>query len=222
MDVDLVWVNRVGILLNFVAGFLMAPDLIGREYLARIEHALKRTLIRTRRFIRRPIASYESRHHISRDATPRHRRFIVGTGCWSMAIFFLFWLFWLDYLLQTAWSAPVVIASAVIGTILSALIVYKGAMAVAMSDAIWQDNSVGQAVAVFFFIIAEVALAILLGFAIGPAAILFYGLPRLLIWIIGLVMKKIRGNARFLKLLLVTGIACFVLGNLLQLWATRR
>ena len=222
MDVDLVWVNRVGIMLNFVAGFLMAPDLIGRDYLVRIEHALKRTLIRTRRFIRRPIASYESRHNIGRDATPRYRRFIVGNGCWSMAVFFVFWLLWLDYLLQMAWSAPMIIVAAVIGTILSAFVVYKVAMAVAMSDGLWQDNTIGQAIAVFSFMIAEFALAILLGFAIGPAAILFYGLPRLIAWIIGLIMTKIRGNERFMKSLLVTGIVCFVVGNLLQLWATKR
>jgi hypothetical protein len=44
MDQD--WVNRVGILLNFLAGFMIAPELIGIDRLKRIEGYIEEKLLR--------------------------------------------------------------------------------------------------------------------------------------------------------------------------------
>jgi hypothetical protein len=41
---DSEWLNRLGILLNFIAGFLLAPQLIGVARIHRIENALERAL----------------------------------------------------------------------------------------------------------------------------------------------------------------------------------
>lgn len=41
MQIDLDWVNRIGIILNFLAGFMLAPDLIGRERLLLIESKIE-------------------------------------------------------------------------------------------------------------------------------------------------------------------------------------
>jgi hypothetical protein len=45
------WVNRIGILLNFCAGFLLAPELIGIQRLERFEKSLEERLRRYRAFL---------------------------------------------------------------------------------------------------------------------------------------------------------------------------
>lgn len=42
--IDLDWLNRIGIILNFFAGFLLAPDLIGRNKLLRYEQIIEKKL----------------------------------------------------------------------------------------------------------------------------------------------------------------------------------
>jgi hypothetical protein len=44
VSIDDVWMNKVGLLLNFAAGFLLAPQLIGAERLQRVERRLERIL----------------------------------------------------------------------------------------------------------------------------------------------------------------------------------
>src|SRR5438105_240637 len=41
---SIVWLNRAGIILNFLAGFMLAPDLIGLARLKKFEAALERVL----------------------------------------------------------------------------------------------------------------------------------------------------------------------------------
>jgi len=43
MNFDETWLNRLGIILNFLAGFMLAPELIGIERLKKIELFLKNT-----------------------------------------------------------------------------------------------------------------------------------------------------------------------------------
>ncbi|GAX46264.1 hypothetical protein NIES4075_72850 [Tolypothrix sp. NIES-4075] len=44
MKIDLDWLNRIGIILNFFAGFLLAPDLIGRQKLLNYEELIEEKL----------------------------------------------------------------------------------------------------------------------------------------------------------------------------------
>jgi hypothetical protein len=44
-------VNRIGIILNFCAGFLLAPELIGIERLQRFEKCLEESMPRFRDFV---------------------------------------------------------------------------------------------------------------------------------------------------------------------------
>ncbi|MBH8576838.1 hypothetical protein I8752_28385 [Nostocaceae cyanobacterium CENA369] len=41
MKIDLDWLNRIGIILNFFAGFMLAPDLIGKDKILRFENWLE-------------------------------------------------------------------------------------------------------------------------------------------------------------------------------------
>src|SRR3972149_12004161 len=45
MNFDETWLNRLGIILNFLAGFMLAPELIGIERLKKIELFLERVLL---------------------------------------------------------------------------------------------------------------------------------------------------------------------------------
>jgi hypothetical protein len=66
------WLNRIGIILNFVAGFLLAPELIGLDRIRRFETRLEKTAARVKKvfepyreiFIVHPVRS--NRKHLYR------------------------------------------------------------------------------------------------------------------------------------------------------------
>lgn len=41
MNIDFDWINRIGIILNFLAGFMLAPDIIGKENINFFEDKLE-------------------------------------------------------------------------------------------------------------------------------------------------------------------------------------
>src|SRR5262245_46084403 len=46
--IGIVWLNRIGVILNFCAGFMVAPELIGNEGLRKIQLKTTRILFRLR------------------------------------------------------------------------------------------------------------------------------------------------------------------------------
>jgi hypothetical protein len=44
MNIDLDWINRFGIVLNFLAGFMIAPELIGEKTISNYENKIEKKL----------------------------------------------------------------------------------------------------------------------------------------------------------------------------------
>ena len=88
-EIDLVWLNRVGITLNFVAGFLMAPDLIGRNRLRKLEAILEGFITKQQQFLS---TLYEKREDPSYTQTVVLALIcpILSAGFW--------WLIWYSML----------------------------------------------------------------------------------------------------------------------------
>ncbi|MBW4607411.1 MAG: hypothetical protein KME22_09330 [Hassallia sp. WJT32-NPBG1] len=64
MSIDLDWLNRVGIILNFLAGFMLAPDLIGKERLLIIEEKIEGQLQTIIKLVKSNLKSrYGKRHN---------------------------------------------------------------------------------------------------------------------------------------------------------------
>ncbi len=221
VDVDIVWMNRLGILLNFAAGFLMAPDLIGREYLTKVERHLKRILLHSRRRTRRVILWFERRYHIATITTGRRRSFVLATALMAIMSWGAFWVLSIAYALYAqppVWQILVYITAALAGAIL----VHRVAIAVSLSDGKWQETGIGKPLSLLIFMFGNAVLAIPFGILIGLGALLLYIAPVILSVAAGLTLRRLRGNERLLKAMLVVGIVSFVLGNMLQLLATRR
>jgi hypothetical protein len=116
--IGVVWLNRIGIILNFCAGFMVAPELLGVSRLHRIEVFIKQVLRRLRRFT---IAN--------RRISPAVKLMLFG----YMTIFIVdgFILFTLrlnanttlpDYIVKLA-PIAMIVASFVIGAILATFLV---------------------------------------------------------------------------------------------------
>lgn len=167
---DSVVVNRIGLLLTFLAGFLLAPELIGVKRLSRFEEWLERTAkniaknIQERR--RQGIKlAHESIFHEQRDVKPEEYTFarsakaVLGFYVIPLIAGTLALIFIHDWLVRI-FLAPLVIIS-------------------------W----------IFYFII----------FVWGGALLL---------------LRLLRGNNRLKTWMIVLGLLIYIVGNLLQFWAT--
>jgi hypothetical protein len=74
---DLIWINRIGIILNFVAGFLMAPDLIGTAKLRELEFRLERKLDNILEDFRATISLFENPFRAFSTIWPAAGRFTI-------------------------------------------------------------------------------------------------------------------------------------------------
>src|SRR5687767_3282152 len=65
---DAIGLNRFGIILNFLAGFMLAPELLGLKRIIKVETTLERVIIVANDFLERPI-SFIKRAFRQLDAT---------------------------------------------------------------------------------------------------------------------------------------------------------
>ncbi|MFD2937075.1 hypothetical protein [Spirosoma flavum] len=191
--IEPVWLNRVGIILNFIAGFLVAPDLIGIDRLEtfenRVEVYLNQIHLRSRWgnyiFPWRP-------DNIGRLPLIQYGLFVV------VALLLI--------LITIIGSKHYLIASTILITysLACAWDVYK--------KSFWRDQSWKETIEDYFLSIFSIIP--ILKFAI-EISIVF-----LIRSIAGRLLIELKGDRQLIKVLIQCGVLFFIMGNLMQLLAT--
>jgi hypothetical protein len=215
------WVNRIGIILNFCAGFLLAPELIGIQRLQRFETFLEEGLTSVRDLVGYLVEILSTRRivlgryaNLAKGRTvlqlERGRTLVYSLGSLVLWGIFLLAMFkWFDF------SVRVTAATAVslVATTLVALVAISVLSLVVLSLALHRTLR----------IIWLISFGIVL-IPLGILATVCYGLVRvsapLLSSVLGIVIARLMGSDRLRGIVVTLGIALFIVGNTLQLLAT--
>lgn len=187
--------NRLGIVLNFFAGFLVAPDLLGKERLLSYEERLRGFLIK--------------RHQLlSQDL---ELTFVVGMHSLTLAMWVelallaysgVFWLLLYAALKISSWL--------VLFAAITFLMLLK-------PTTLWPLSSFDKRPSARIKTAAVITLfgmlgCIILFFSLIAPALIYIGIGKLTPWI--------QTKGRLATLLVPVGIGFFILGNFFQLFAT--
>ena len=196
------WLNRVGIILNFVAGFLVAPELLGIRRLEWADARLKR-------FSEKGKARLQAGAYVSKGALARamrnHQAGFLATIFLVSALFWSSW-WWVWYTKDWTWSLIPALLYVAVGV----LMYFVSAMAPGIRTSQMLVLAVRTPLSIFtaetLWIVREL---------IGVIATV--ARDKLLEPTIAMLEA---GDNRARFLLVPVGIICFILGNLLQFIAT--
>jgi hypothetical protein len=197
-----VWLNRVGIILNFIAGFLVAPELLGIHRLEWADAKLERFAIKGRERLK-------SGAYIFKGALLKVIQDSAG-GLLTVMLWIptLFWssLWWIYHTRSWAW--------AIIPILLCGAEAYFMYLFSAMAPGIRTHQMVITEILIGpqLLIVGPIYSILVL---IGSAGVV--ARDKLLVHLIRMLEG---GNNRVRFLLVPAGIACFIIGNLLQFIAT--
>lgn len=190
----LVTINRLGIIFNFIAGFLVAPELIGLERIKKAQSWINSSWVYTKGVLGRLGPKKEIREKIL-----------------MWILFFLVFFSNIGYLLyEYIWNKSV-----------SALFFLIGFQVLMMIIALYQsfkryklDRKKYGVFLYIFFSFIPVALLFILFF-------LFYWTSLFIVNILAeIVFRRLTLGSQFKGLLISLGVFLYILGNLLQLIAT--
>jgi hypothetical protein len=210
------WVNRIGIILNFCAGFLLAPELIGIQRLQRFEKFLEESIPRSRNAVSLLVLRI-------RTAIARFR--IIATNPRTPLGFFALVaplssvILWGGFLYATLFLFQLSVQEIAVLVICAVAIPF---VALCVSSLVRQNQPlrvikyISGAILIYEFSFLLIPLTIsltILGTAGLVGALLLY-------WVLGIVLARLTGNDRLRGVVVTLGIALFIVGNTLQLWAT--
>jgi hypothetical protein len=183
--------NRIGIILNFLAGFLLAPDLLGKERLLAYEDKLGKFLSEKDESLRDDL-----------EVTfVLGKWYVLGIAIWHVVD--LFWysgLFWAStvagFLLDPAWSFVAMLIALIY---FRKILKYKLPIRTSLTD---------------------LARFILVGLIEGAFLILTYIIPVLIYSWLDKLIPWMQTKGRLATMLVPVGIVFFIVGNLLQFVAT--
>ncbi len=192
---DFVLLNRIGIVLNFLAGFMLAPELLGVERLQKAEQRLKSTLMRIGKFTSTTKSRYFETFYMYRSG---YTFFSAGASVLLIYLVFVrnygiaatLYLMWLLYLIV---GPPKVVKALYIGDKFD---VYAGVFVPIIP--------IIHVVVIIYFVIIISALWLISQFA-------FY---------LDLAISRLHAEASLRSLLFVLGIGCIVVGTAMQFAAT--
>jgi len=207
------WLNRVGIILNFLAGFLLAPELIGIDRINKAEVSLENYI---KRLEARILSTLEKIGFKTKDKKDEFLAVLIF-GSAVIAMFLI--IYWL---------------SSKYG-ILQGIATFLGALAFTILALTWfyrkmfTENK-GKSTKKFTAIIYG-GIAVFAAFWLGIFFILqgflkliiqtpVYGILILAKSVLRFISNKLAGNDRLRSMMVTLGILLFIIGNLLQLWAT--
>jgi hypothetical protein len=198
------FLNRLGIVLNFLAGFMVAPELIGSTRLARLQSRLDKNL---------PVLHRWLGIRLSDNS-------VVGTIYFSILVI-------IGCVVQTLGMTGVTVLGAPLYGFVGGI---SFMVTVLFSPGILLGKlfrKLGRPVPVFVNLLLIVCcFSWSLGFVvIGGWVFVFitlveYWIPKLLVRVIGRLLPHLGEDTKFRELLVSGGIAAFILGNFLQLLAT--
>jgi hypothetical protein len=211
------WVNRMGIILNFCAGFLLAPELIGIQRLQRFEKFLEE---RKRR------AGHISGDIVFNLLLPSGTIlvFLVRSGYLRAFVLVSSVILWAVFLYATLFVYQLSVQELAVLVICAVAIPF---VALCVSALMRQRPTLRVIRG-----ISAVILAVEFGFLLIPLLILgradweslvMSGAGRIwvsLFWLLHRILARLTGDDKLRGIVVFLGIVVFIVGNALQLWAT--
>jgi hypothetical protein len=204
------WVNRIGIILNFCAGFLLAPELIGIQRLQRFEKFLEESVPRFRNFV---------------EGLPRRIQNLLELGLpWlvfnSIGSLAIWWVFVVTGPVSGR-IAAISVAVPLVAFCVSGLILrlIRRPRVLERSELWeWMDLINGLSFALLMLELSALLIPLMI---LGTVCwVLVRVSAGLLSWVLGIVLVRLTGSDRLRGVVVILGIAVFIVGNALQLWAT--
>ncbi len=221
------WLNRFGILLNFIAGFLIAPELIGIKRLKKFEQRLEKILTTIVSKLTNWLKKFTTRE--------------AGLAILGLVLFLAFsYFFFIAPLLKAVseWGFITLlilfytkVLPNPIGLAIILLVCLPTAIGVINSDLNgrkWTISNLKPNLlkyslmfigSIFFFplsLILSIPLIALIG-VLTLVIFISYLIIILLLPIFRFILHKLEGNNRLKSLLVFLGIIMYIIGNLLQL-----
>ena len=196
----LTWLNRIGIILDLLAGFMIAPELIGEERLQRWEGRIEQLAVHAGKSITRlvPMGGRRGKSSGKREYSQESITFMAHAL--FLATFVYAWIIyhWIVTnrpswaLLGTEFWAHIIFAAGWVFTLRMIIVLAK----------IWPP----------------------IYSLMYPLGLPQFFVARLILWLVagllGRIARALIGNARLQSILVSWGVIFFIFGNLLQLWAT--
>jgi hypothetical protein len=233
--------NRIGIILNFAAGFMLAPELIGLERIARAEIWLEKQselwkgLVDRRYKTILPIAYVEVRD------------FDVKTGCllpvFSFVVTALLWGFVIGPNIKLA-TKITLISFVGIFLVVSAFLTgiaevtqndkykVKNIFAIILFVILYRTSSLHFASEIYPYLygrefvigmgasIPYMVVNTLLNWSVLSLYLMIAYIPKVFYNVFSFIRKTLEGDERLKSIVVSTGIVIYILGNLLQFIAT--
>ena len=216
---DLILINRIGIALNFAAGFLMAPDLIGIEKLKKWEVSIESGIEKVRASTERLVKTFENPLGdlpIWPFGNSSTKPMFSTAAIASIAVFLTFMSFAIWLLIWFLLERPELSRSLLISTICFVAASALLAIALFLVAAILNLRGVFETAVIGVAFIATLVG----GVAFAATLLVLYFVPKTAEIVLAKLLKHTTGERDLAKVLLVIGIASFIVGNVFQLWAT--
>jgi hypothetical protein len=209
------WLNRLGIVLNFLAGFLLAPELIGLHRLSRFEEWLETQIklqLESIKHLYAPIEKYlyigfpMAQLGIWLEVSARKIIILVLV----LSLFSILWWAVFVYILASVKLRPEYTATVVFFFI------------TVPSSALWVISSFNlntEVLKTIFFFVTVIAV-LQWGFVGGIFVVGMYLLPKALEQLLTLSLHSLMENEGLRSIVVTVGVVFFIIGNFLQLWAT--
>ncbi len=222
---DNAWLNRIGIILNFLAGFLIAPELIGIERIRRLEALLERRIDETTNVLKDRTAKYQHGYYGGTLDAAAHSLIVT-----LLAIVIIYTVLMKDFILtlKLLMLAFTLMYLSSFGEVLTDF--FGGDLRRIGESKNWKGMremgaikfSVGLVIFLLLFSVPPFFIAIggsMIYLASYPTALMLtilVGAQKLTAFI----AVRLQGDDRIRSMIISWGIILFILGNLLQFIAT--
>lgn len=184
--------NRVGIILNFLAGFLLTPELLGTERLTKLEVYLESTSAKLVQHGRFAINTVLDALYDLTSSKPRHTVFRVVVFMYATAILIMYSLDFAGYMVLIIEK------------------IYPQVTPIYLDFARRIDPTISRIIFMLFlpfpiFLCSLTIIGLVVWIGISAA---------------GLLINKLTGESKLRSMLVSLGIVSFIIGNMLQLIAT--
>ena len=205
------WLNRVGIILNFLAGFLLAPELIGIDRIKKAEKKMESTGAKLKKIVHTTLEKLPKRSLVM--ILFERNPFFPVLMTFISALLIIWIIKFSGFPLGNIVINTIVLIFSVI-TI--SLIVFYFVHTTYMS-LVRKDRETQKKLLEAFFLTLFSPFVFIAHAFIYPSLILAM---RFFENIIGFVVRKLEGDKKLLAILVFWGVIFFIIGNVLQLLAT--
>lgn len=225
--------NRLGIVLNVISGFLMAPDIIGKERLniweQKIEnsiHSLTRKLYNIKRVLVSRIPSFnldpfssEPNYEKKQKSVQKFIRLsIIVSGIYSLFIVIIY----TNPHLSKKYGVFIFNYAFLIPTICTGIILFFDKVLYERYYFVYLKfiNNITAIIFGIAWIYALLFLFLNFGFIVGILSITLLSVLKCFEFCLSYTLKKMDGKGKFASIFLIVGIILFILGNFFQLLST--